>query len=239
MYIVVLFMKNFIFIFFLFFSVSIFANESLDMQVNFFLAKKLFHNKQFNDARYFFYKIQSDDLFLSEKSVKSKVFVLFINVRANKFKESLIIAKRYNKIYSLEKINGKDHFKLLHSLMFYALTKKNMQFFLGFDKDIYYEDLILSAINKAFEIKDHVVCYFDFYNFKQELIKERELCNIRLLRYYLLNQAYFSAIKRLGYINNVDFYNKYFSERMLIFLKVYNELFLDKWVRTFLDLSKK
>lgn len=232
-------MKNFIFIFILFFSSSIFANESLDMQVNFFLGKKLFHNKQFNDAHYFFYKVHSDDLFLSEKSIKSKVFILFIIVKANKFKESLIIAKRYNKIYSFEKINGKDHFKLLHSLMFYALTKKNMQFFLGFDKDIYYEDLILSAINKAFSIKDNIICYFDFDNFRQELIKERELCNIRLLRYYLLNQAYFSAIKRLGYIKNISFFNEYISEHMLIFFKVYNELFLDNWVRTFLDLSKK
>ena len=220
-----------LFLFVIFFLInSVYANTSLDSCVNFFLGKKLFHNRDYDGANFFFNNVVDALPDYSDKCLKSKVYIILAPIKSMEFRTALLTVRSVKASYNKsDAFLETKCFKLLHGLALYRIAKENDSLFSFFDKDKYHEDLILEALG---EIDSSYI--FDILPFalflKDKIEDDRMTHELRLIRDYIDKQSYFSAIHRIElHIERDNLASVYKYELFFLLLKSYNELHLEQY----------
>ncbi len=211
-----------------------FANKILDTQINFFLGKQYFAEKQFTQANHFFNKIISENNIFNIYVQQAYIYTHIIYFKQKHYNLGLIKLARFE-IITGNIINKYSDYNAALAVLFTLqinikkLAYKTKNYLNKYNYKYYLTKNMLSQHNNIPAINLKLVHV-------NKIIKHNYLYKkLNCALYYITKESYTLALKKLNYTNNTIPKTYYDFIQLSLILKIYNELFLSNYTNIIIN----
>ncbi len=201
--------------------------KDYNTKTTYFIAKKLFSEKNFEKSEFLLKKIISENSIENKYTQKSKILITLLQYKI----KNIELAK--NNIIILSK-NYKQHKEYdtilyLKAIIYFNLNNNYIQKILGIKKYNHDQTFQYKAVSALKKIKNTEMFSKKIKNNIKTIKNQINMHKINISYFYFKKKAYIATIKRLTLLDKkIKIKNKTDYQNFYLLLKSYNELFLDK-----------
>lgn len=207
-------------------------------KTDYFIAKKLFHNKEYTKSEFILKKIILENNINNKYVTKAKILKTLIEYKKNSIDSAQTTIKTINK--NNKQNNYYTKILYLKSIIYYNSNNSSIQNFFGIYKDKHEQTMQYKSLSALQKIKNDETYYNKIKENIQFIKKEITTHKTNICMFYIKKKAYIAVINRL---ENKDFDLKIKKKEdyntIYLILKSYNELLLDKISKKMLNNIKK